>query len=604
MVKDSANFRKLIWIFNLFLLVLVLIILKYVFLKNILFLDLLDTNKDKMLVNFVKFANDRYCSNGAEKLKLIAQNVRLEKNNDYIIYFYVEKLTGPLNLHIDLYGGPKYDSPKQEKTLYLTRANRDFYIHLNSGSYAPNLAQARVFFRSKHNVCLSNITIYKLNKFGQFCRRSIDFLIIVVSLIVLCLLYKINKIIFHACLFVLFLVFLFYFACKIGCFGSGDTYSNVPVSLSILSEGNLDLDEFQEAIPVCWKYAEIQVGSHWYLNFPIGEPILITPIVFIFRFFLGLDLLRLEVFSAFFIYSLLSFLFFILVFILTSRLSFSYLLSFIFACCTTNATTISTGLWTHGGLELMLIVALLLILIGEKRNISYFLVVSSIPLALAYIVRPTASIFIIFLSLYVFMQHRNIFIPFSLLMISIFACFILISIINYNSLLPPYYLASRLSLKKFWEALIGQSFSPNRGFFIWQPVFLFSVYGLIYYFKNGPMLIKFLNSSVCCFFIILATFPHWWGGCCYGPRLFTDITPIMVILLIPCLKKFLNFKDTLKGKIFIVLFLLSLLLSALVQFRGLTNWNVHLWNATPISVDKAPQRIWNWHDIQFLRGLN
>src|SRR5262249_12971211 len=43
--------------------------------------------------------------------------------------------------------------------------------------------------------------------------------------------------------------------------------------------------------------------------------------------------------------------------------------------------------------------------------------------------------------------------------------------------------------------------------------------------------------------------------------------------------------------------------SFLIHAHGAINTEVDSWNITPVSVDKQPSRVWDWNDLQFLRGL-
>jgi hypothetical protein len=44
-------------------------------------------------------------------------------------------------------------------------------------------------------------------------------------------------------------------------------------------------------------------------------------------------------------------------------------------------------------------------------------------------------------------------------------------------------------------------------------------------------------------------------------------------------------------------------LSVFINCRAATTVDVHRWNADPVDVDRQPERLWDWRDPQFLRGL-
>jgi hypothetical protein len=45
-------------------------------------------------------------------------------------------------------------------------------------------------------------------------------------------------------------------------------------------------------------------------------------------------------------------------------------------------------------------------------------------------------------------------------------------------------------------------------------------------------------------------------------------------------------------------------LSTLIHFSGATNRASYAWNSEPVSVDRRPERLWDWGDLQFLRGVS
>ena len=40
-----------------------------------------------------------------------------------------------------------------------------------------------------------------------------------------------------------------------------------------------------------------------------------------------------------------------------------------------------------------------------------------------------------------------------------------------------------------------------------------------------------------------------------------------------------------------------------VQLRGVMSRDVHAWNGTPVNVNDQLDRLWDWQDMQMLRGL-
>jgi hypothetical protein len=94
----------------------------------------------------------------------------------------------------------------------------------------------------------------------------------------------------------------------------------------------------------------------------------------------------------------------------------------------------------------------------------------------------------------------------------------------------------------------------------------------------------------------------WWGGWSFGPRNFMDVLPLFVLLLAPALDGF----ATLFGRTRVLaaaVGAVALGWSFFVAVRGATSFAPHGWNRTPIPVNSAPARVWDWSDMQVLRGL-
>ena len=67
-------------------------------------------------------------------------------------------------------------------------------------------------------------------------------------------------------------------------------------------------------------------------------------------------------------------------------------------------------------------------------------------------------------------------------------------------------------------------------------------------------------------------------------------------------EKGIQFKRNKKGCFFSLLLSL-VLLSGFIHFRGATSPHTIAWNLYPVNIDKDPSRIWDWNDLQFLRGI-
>jgi hypothetical protein len=77
------------------------------------------------------------------------------------------------------------------------------------------------------------------------------------------------------------------------------------------------------------------------------------------------------------------------------------------------------------------------------------------------------------------------------------------------------------------DALYGLSFSPYRGLFFASPVLLFALIGLGVMRRRSELYA--IASIAVTFFIVIAAFNGWNGGCAFGPRYLLPIIPLLGI---------------------------------------------------------------------------
>jgi hypothetical protein len=256
---------------------------------------------------------------------------------------------------------------------------------------------------------------------------------------------------------------------------------------------------------------------------------------------------------------------------------------------------------------LMLTMALSLILLAKyhPRYKAQVIPLLGIPLAFSYISRPTNSIPIIFLTLFIALRYRKYFLRYCLWSLVVVLPFVLVNVSVYHKILPPYYTLKKVSASPYYlEALAGTLISPSRGLFIYSPIFLFSLYGVFLKIKRRQIEILDLCIIViiCLHWLVISSHRHWWGGNSYGPRYFADMIPFFLYFLIPPLLEFSRSREG-RNVIMVILFCSCVALSFVIHYRGATSEDVYRWNLVPKDINKAPSRNWDWRDVQFLRGI-
>ncbi len=272
----------------------------------------------------------------------------------------------------------------------------------------------------------------------------------------------------------------------------------------------------------------------------------------------------------------------------------------IFALCTSMWSLATRALWQHGPLVLMFVTAMLLLQRAKDRPALVQYV--SLPLAFAYIIRPTAAVPIVVISAFVLLYHRKFLIRY-LGWAMLFALpWLAFNVVTYGRILPPYYLLlspGGTAASAFGEALAGHLISPARGLFIYSPVLLFALPGFVLAWRDRterPLHLAYA-AIVVLILIAISLFPAWWAGHSFGPRYMIDVLPFLAY--------FTAFSFDLRpgarrGAVLAVIGVLAAI-SFTIHLRGATRSGPWAWNVSPEDVDKNPARLWDWRDPPFLR---
>ncbi len=398
----------------------------------------------------------------------------------------------------------------------------------------------------------------------------------------------------------------------------GDSIWYLPTAFSMLNEGNLDLTEYQALIDQnpSLDYTITEVDGKPYNTYPIGPTFVALPFVAVVegatKILNSVDLyalskqsilLDLDMFVAcvtvagavMFIY-------------LTTRLflpnHLSLLIAFIIAFCTTALSTASRGLWQHGPSMLMLAATIYALLRASRSD--KFLILAGFCLAFAYIIRPTNSLSVIILSLYVLISFRQKIVLFLLGAVIIALPFFYANYTVYSSPFAPYFFsrfAASFNTETIFEGLAGTLISPARGLFIFSPVLLLSLVGVVIKLRGRSM----IRLDVCLVLIIvfhwvlISSIRDWKGGFSYGPRYMTDILPYLAFFLIPFFAR-LPAWPTATVRLATGFLVVTMLISLVIHVRGAADFRTQQWNSLPVNVDEFPERVWDWSDLQFLRG--
>jgi hypothetical protein len=366
-------------------------------------------------------------------------------------------------------------------------------------------------------------------------------------------------------------------------------------------------------------YNLIQVGERFYYFFPPGSVILSMPYAALANA-MGISAIdqngvynpsgeaRIQADLAALLMAGLS-----VVIFLTSRLLLSFPWSSLIAAAAAFGTqmwsTTSRAIWSQTWGIFILGFAIWLILGTETKQTRLRPVLLATCLSWLYVVRPTFSIPIAAIALYVLIYHRAVLLPFVLTGCSWLAAFIGFSEYYYGRPLPSYFYVHHRDFAVLPEAFPGNLFSPSRGLFIYVPVLAFVAYLLVRYRKHWarPRLVILAVSVVVVHLFVISSFVPWWGGHCYGPRLSADLIPWFALLGMLALEARLQWREKYRARdsAFRVgaecsVGLLLLVSSVTLNGIGAVSEDAWRWNGHPTNVDRDPSRVWDWKQPQFL----
>lgn len=228
-------------------------------------------------------------------------------------------------------------------------------------------------------------------------------------------------------------------------------------------------------------------------------------------------------------------------------------------------------------------------------------------LAWLYFVRPTGILVVVAITIYLALYHRALLRPYLITGSAWLAGFLAYSWHNFGRPVPLYYTIRSL-YHDYWNQLAANFVSPARGLFIYVPVLMWVGYLLLRYWSwlVYPRLAVLALSIIPPHMLIIA---QYWPGHSYGARYSTDLVPWFFLLAVLSVQAFLRWRAK-QSRVsmwqwHVPLFAGSVLLaiSIFINGRGAMAAEVMRWNSTPVNVDQAKWRIWDWRNPQFLAGL-
>jgi hypothetical protein len=303
------------------------------------------------------------------------------------------------------------------------------------------------------------------------------------------------------------------------------------------------------------------------------------------------------------------------IFYFTSRLFLSpgwsaALLALSAALGTQIWSTASRALWAETWGIFLLGIVVLMLVAQELGRYALRPALLATLLAWTYFVRPTFSVPIMALTIYILLYYRRLFLLYAAVGAAWLAVFVGYSWYHFHQILPNYFLVyQHFGVDTLWMAFLGNLISPSRGLLVFVPMLFLVGYFLIRYWRQVPLkklaVLSFI--IVLTHLIVVSSHSPWYGGHCFGPRYSTGIVPWLFLLGVLAMRGWrtahtnarLNspgFRRRTEASVGLVLLFLSVTINAL----GATERATWMWNVRPVNVDLQPDRVWDWRHPQFL----
>lgn len=382
--------------------------------------------------------------------------------------------------------------------------------------------------------------------------------------------------------------------------GTGDTIPARYLPLSVLHDGNFDLDEFPELRATGLPYYLTYTHGHHVSVYPVTAALVALP------FYLPLAFLDTgtattylpiaEKIGAAGIAALsVAFIWLALSAATSRRLALS--LTIVYAFGTSTFSTTSQALWQHGPGQLGLCIMLWALVREARRehtNAAGWLLLAGLGAGLACAARPTNAI--LALSGLAALLARSRRAP---LIAALGLAPAIVWHVGYNhwAFGDPLHLQWSIGDAGPWQGdmvtgLLGLLVSPSRGLFVYSPALLAAAPAVFATTRDSALtpLVRTLSAGVLLTILLYAHWGMWWGGTSYGPRIIADVAPPMTLLLVPSLERLIRGRWT--STCWTIAVVWSVGMHAIGAFCGNLSWNIRR------DVDRHPERLWSWIDNQ------
>jgi len=372
-----------------------------------------------------------------------------------------------------------------------------------------------------------------------------------------------------------------------------DTTSHLATAASLVVQGNADLDEYVDRMPLRVQ----QIGTHLYSIYPPGNAALeVLPVWAALALGIPIDTQEFVALGGKLYAVLAVALSVAFVYLASARVTRpmpALIATVVYAFATSVWSTSSVQFWEHAPSHLFVALGTYLLTRtdrwGARAGLAY---------GIATVIRPTEAIVAAFGALV--MWRRKKFLPYIGWGLPAVAFLVAYNVLVFGTIRQSYP-DSDLSFSFPPPGWLGLLVSPSRGLFVYSPVLLFAVIGFIMAWRSrsdrAASLVRDASLGVAGVYAVYASIGYWWGGWTYGNRYLSDAAPLFAIGI-----AFAVDRGLLRPLAVRVAFGLTLAWSSLLQFAG-AGWYYELWNGyhwdVARNIGQDARSVWDWTDTQW-----
>jgi hypothetical protein len=295
----------------------------------------------------------------------------------------------------------------------------------------------------------------------------------------------------------------------------------------------------------------------------------------------------------------------------------------VFAFGTASWSTASRSLWQHGP-SMALLAGALAVAVGIVRRANLreadtpaagvdraFVALGALAGA-AYAVRPTNAVVVAAFGIWCGLHGLRPLVAYAAGGGLVAVPWMLVNHSTFGDVLPPYHAGGRVAFHAdYGEALAANLLSPSRGLFVFAPVAIVALAGVVVAWRSrtiDSLHVLSLAVFVGYLLVVSAGREAWWAGHSIGPRFLTDPLPMLALLAVPVADRIAAARREAtepaapRWTIAVAVVAVAVAASVAVNGGAAVMRSTNCWNTVPTDVNDDPDRVWSLERPQFLAG--